>query len=195
MSPPSLTVRPIMPDVDGWHESTWQHQHDTKSLRRQALTTTSVQTGKKKGCSTGTRTRLTPPKYCYFCYSTLHSEQYTHFSSFDYFYWGHRYGFFVKQGFGGWGLKFVNIILAKKRSENSVTKYSTRFLYNSETTSLSKCEILGKNKYRDCKISREKSLFRCCVVRAYAKTFYSAAKCWEQSRAEQRPRFLALVVH
>ena len=56
-------------------------------------------------------------------------------------------------------------------------------------------EILGKNKYRDCKISREKSLFRCCVVRAYAKTFYSAAKCWEQSRAEQRPRFLALVVH
>ena len=57
------------------------------------------------------------------------------------------------------------------------------------------CEILGKNKYRDCKISREKSLFRCCVVRAYAKTFYSAAKCWEQSRAEQRPRFLALVVH
>ena len=114
MSPPSLTVRPIMPDVDGWHESTWQHQHDTKSLRRQALTTTSVQTGKKKGCSTGTRTRLTPPKYCYFCYSTLHSEQYTHFSSFDYFYWGHRYGFFVKQGFGGWGLKFVNIILAKK---------------------------------------------------------------------------------
>ena len=51
------------------------------------------------------------------------------------------------------------------------------------------------NTTRICKISREKSLFRCCVVRAYAKTFYSAAKCWEQSRAEQRPRFLALVVH
>ena len=57
------------------------------------------------------------------------------------------------------------------------------------------CKILRESKYRDCKISREKSLFRCCVVRAYAKTFYSAAKCWEQSRAEQRPRFLALVVH